>query len=184
MGDMKPCRGGRVHDDAVVLTEYLANHGGKVAMSNADLAVTLGFTRKVGAGLVQVDMSRFVQARNHVKDRVTTGPCTGYTLHYRSSARGTEFALVDPTGSLGSHLTVVVESVRGWLVREEQHRTENRRQTIEFERLGDHALANGDRDGQRLCVKAAVEVENDGFISATTMADLNVWLTALPVNYP
>jgi flavin-binding protein dodecin len=176
----KNCRGGRVHDDALALVEYLLAQGGRVAKTNDSLAFDLSFVINHGGGVRQVDKSRFAQARNHVKDSVRGGgPCCGYRLHYRSTVRNTEYALIDPNGSLGSHLDAAIETVRGWAVREAQHHTENQRQVETFEVLGDHALSRGDKEGYRICVKAAVELDRDGTVTSNTMADLQVWLSNL-----
>jgi hypothetical protein len=176
----KNCRGGRSHTDAKLLVEYIFTHGGSVKKTNEEIAFDLGFVISHGGGMRQVDTSRFVQARNHVKDGVVANaPCTGYRLHYRTSASGSEYTLIDPSGSLGHHAKAVIETIRGWAVREAQHHTENLRQTETFEALGDHALAQGDKHGYRLCNKASIEIERDGTVSPTTLAEINVWMSTL-----
>jgi hypothetical protein len=177
---LKRCRKGRTHQDGLALVDYLMARGGKAAKTNEAIAVELGMLKNLGGGMRQVDGSRFTQARNHIQDGTDNGkPCCGYRLHYRSAAKGTEFTLIDPTGDLGPHATAAIESVRGWLTREEQHHTENQRQIETWERLGDHALARGDKVGYRLCARAAVDIERDGTVSSRTMAEANVWLNAL-----
>lgn len=178
---LKKCRAGRTHDDALQLVEYIMARGGKVQKSNEAIADDLGMRKNRGGGVRLVDMPRFAQARRHVQDGTSPDgkPCTGYRLHYRSTARDTEFALADSTGDMGSHVVVAIESVRGWLVRERQHQTENHRQIEIWERLGDHALARNDKTGYRICMRAAIELEQDGTVSSKTMADANVWLDAL-----
>jgi hypothetical protein len=176
----KRCRRGRVHDDAASLVDHLMSHGGSVAKPNEAIAFDLGFIINRGAGMRQVDMSRFVKARNHVRDGLDgTSPCCGFRLSYRTSARGSEYALIDPSGNLGSHALVAVETLRGWITREAQHHTENLRQVESFESLGEHALNCGDKVGYRLCAKCAMELERDGTVTPATMAEFMVWTTTL-----
>lgn len=178
---LKRCRKGRTHDDGLLLVEYLMARSGKVEKTNEAIAMDLGMLKNLGGGMRKVDAARFVQARNHVKDGTEADgrPCCGYRLHYRSTARHTEFALIDPTGDLGPHLAAAIESVRGWLTREKQHHTENQRQIETWERLGDHALARGDKAGYRICARASVELERDSTVSDKTMAEAAVWTDAL-----
>jgi hypothetical protein len=177
---MKNCHGGRVHDDAAAIVTYLMDHGGRVARTNEGIAFELGMFVNLGGGVRKTDMSRFSKARNHIKDAsVEASPCTGYRLHYRTTVKGSELVLIDPSGDLGDHLWAVVETARGWAVREAQHHTENLRQTEIFERLGEHALNRQDRQGYRLCQKAAMEIERDGTLTPATMADLMVWMDSL-----
>lgn len=179
-GTLKACRKGRTHDDGLALVEYIMARGGKVEKTNESIAAELGMLKNLGGGVRQIDMSRFTQARNHVKDGTDDGkPCSGYRLHYRSSGKRTEFALIDPTGDLGSHVIAAIESVRGWMTREAQHKTENSRQVEVWERLGDHALARNDKVGYRICVGAAVDLDRDGTVSNQTMADAALWLDQL-----
>jgi hypothetical protein len=178
---LKRCRAGRGHDDALALVEYLIARGGSAQQTNETIAMALQMLVNRGGGNWQVDTSRFVQARNHVKDGTTEDgkPCSGYRLHYRTSARGSELTLIDPVGDLGPHASVAVETIRGWMTRESQHHTENHRQIETVERLGDHALARGDREGYRLCTRMSVELERDGTVSPSTMAEVQVWLGSL-----
>jgi hypothetical protein len=175
---LRHCRKGRTHDDGLALVEYLMARGGKVEKTNEAITVDLGMLKNLGGGVRQVDGARFTQARHHVQDGTDADgkPCCGYRLHYRSSAKATEFTLIDPTGDLGPHANAAIESVRGWVVREKQHHTENQRQIETWERLGDHALARGDKMGYRVCQRAALDLENDGSVSAHTMAEATVWL--------
>jgi hypothetical protein len=177
----KRCRSGRTHTDALALVEYLLAHGGKVAKSNDGIAFDLGLVINHGGGVRQVDKSRFVQARNHVKDNHdgAGAPCCAYRLHYRATTTGTEYVLIDPTGSLAYHADAALEAVRGWAIREISHHTENQRQIEVFEVLGDHALGQGDKPGYRLCIKAAMEIDSVGTVSSATMGELNVWLASL-----
>lgn len=178
---LKRCRKGRTHDDGLALVEYMMARSGKVAKTNEAIAVELGMLKNLGGGMRKVDLSRFQQARHHVQDGIDAEdrPCCGYRLHYRSSARDTEFTLIDPTGDLGPHASSALESVRGWMQREAQHHTENQRQIETWERLGDHALSRGDRVGYRICARASVELEHDGTLSNATMAEASVWVNAL-----
>jgi hypothetical protein len=177
---LKQCRGRQVHADAEALVEYLLARDGRVEQTNEAIALSLNMMLNRGGGHWVVDAGRFVRARNHVKDSVLDDkPCCGYRLHYRTSARGGELTLIDPTGDLGPHARTAVETIRGWLTRESQHHTENQRQVETVERLGDHALARGDRVGYRLCTRMAVELDRDGSVSAPTMAEVQVWLASL-----
>lgn len=178
---LKRCRKGRTHDDALALVEYLMARGGKVAKTNQAIAIDLGMLKNLGGGNLQVDDSRFQQARHHIQDGTVDGkPCCEYRLHYRASGRaGSELTLIDPTGDLGPHANAAIESVRGWMSRESQHHTENQRQIETWERLGDHALARGDKTGYRICARASVELERDGTVSSDTMAEAAVWLNAM-----
>jgi hypothetical protein len=180
-GMIKKCHKGRTHDDALQLVEYLMLKGGSVEKTNEGIALDLKMLRSHGGGHFQVDMARFAQARLHVQDSTTPDgkPCCGYRLHYRALARGALFSLIDPTGDLGSHANAAIESVRGWVAREKQHKTENQRQIETFERLGEHCLARGDKGGYRICQRCSLELENEGTISASTMAEAAVWLDAL-----
>lgn len=178
---LKRCRVGRTHDDAIALVEYLYERNGSAASSSEAIAMALGMMKNLGSGHHVVDMARFRQARNHVKDGTSPEgkPCTGYRLNYRTSARGGEFTLIDPTGDLGHHADAAIESVRGWMVRESTHHTENQRQIETVERLGDHALARGDKIGYKLCARMSVEIEREGTVSPATMAEAQVWLASL-----
>jgi hypothetical protein len=172
---------GRTHDDALALVEYLMARGGKVQKTNEAITVDLGMLKNLGGGMRQVDGPRFAQARHHVQDGTDSDgkPCCGYRLHYRTTLKGSEFALIDPTGDLGSHVSATIESVRGWMIREAQHHTENQRQIETWERLGDHALARGDKTGYRICARAALELEQGGTVSEATMAEAAVWVDAV-----
>lgn len=177
----KVCRGKRGHDDAIALVEYLMNRGGKVEKTNEAIAMDLAMMVNRGGGNWQVDVSRFMQARRHVQDNVGEGggPCTGYRLNYRASGGKSQLVLTDPVGDIGHHATAAVEAIRGWMSRESQHHTENLRQIAEIEALGDHALAQGDRNGYKLCARMSVELERDGTVLPQTMAEVGVWLESL-----
>lgn len=179
---LKKCRRGGTHDDGLALVEYLMARGGASNKSNEAITIGLGMFVNRGGGMHQVDKARFTQARRHVQDGMdaTGAPCCGYRLHYRSSAQGTEFTLIDPTGDLGPHAGAAMESFRGWMTREAQHHTENLRQIETCERLGDHALARGDKVLYRICARGAVEIEQTGTISAATMAEFAVWQSGHP----
>jgi hypothetical protein len=178
----RECSGGKGHDDAATLVEYLISHGGKVAQTNGEIAHAIGFMMARGGGTYTVDMARFNNAVAHVKDRTLgNGPCTGYRLHYRPIAKsgtGSMMALVDPNGSI-DHVTAAIENAKGWMAREAQHHTENLRQIETFETLAMHAFKRGDHDGYRACTKASMDIDRDGTVSPSTMAELNVWLGAL-----
>lgn len=178
----KLCKGkSKMHADALALVGFLMDNGGKVRMTNADIAHKLGFTTRRGS-IVEIDRGRFHRARNHVKDGVSKDgkACCGYRLHYREGGKsGTQYALIDPQGGIGEHATASLESVRGWQTRERQHHTENLRMIVQFEALGDMALTGGDKPGYHVCQKAIIEMEEFGTLKPTTMADLQAWVDSL-----
>ncbi len=184
--DKTPCRPAtKEHRDGVRLVEYLMARGGETIETNAELAGGLDFWIDMGGGHKRIDENRYYRARNHVRDRVEVdgegnhvGPCCGYQLHYRKDgAKGKSIlTLIDPSGDLGSHAAQVIGTIEGWLTRDRQHITEIRRHQASVETLGDHALANGDRDGYRLCQRVSIEIEEFGSIRETTMAELSVWM--------
>ena len=147
---LKRCHAGRGHNDAVALVEYLLAHGGKVNSTNESIAVALGMRKTLGAGAVA---GRYVPLRSGSQpcegQHEQREACTGYRLHYRTSGRDGEMYLIDPTGDLADHAGPTIETIRGWMVREAQHHTENQRQVETIMRLGDHALSRGDRIGYR-----------------------------------
>lgn len=169
------------HADAVGIVEYLLNHNGAVEASQDEIAGKLGFFRDHGGGIFRIDSARFHRARNHIRDRVDAvgKPCCGFTVQYRGSRSESILALIDPSGDLGQHATAAIATVRGWVSRERQHHTENRRAIETFEQLGDHTLARGDRDGYRITQRAVIEIERDGTVSPETMAELEVWLASI-----
>ena len=190
--DKIPCRpetkdrpATREHRDGLLLVEYLMARDGETTDTNAELAGALGFWIDMGGGHKRIDENRYYRARNHVRDRVAVdkegnhlGPCCGYQLHYRKDgAKGkSSLTLIDASGNLGHHAAQVVGTIEGWLTRDRQHMTETRRHQASIETLGDHALANGDRDGYRLCQRVSIEIEEFGSIRETTMAELSVWM--------
>ena len=179
---MTVCNGqSGAHQDATHLVEYLLERSGRIEKSNEAVAYDLAMFKGYGGGRYETDMGRYHRARNHIKDGTSPDgkPCVGYRLNYRSTQRGAELTLIDPTGDLGSHAVAAVETIRGWMTREAQHHTENRRQIETVERLGDHALARGDRAGYKLCARMSVEIEREGTVTPQTMADVEVWLAGV-----
>ncbi len=185
--DKIPCKNTSTqeHKDAEQLVQYLMVQDGETLETNAEVAGGLDFWIDMGGGHKRIDENRYYRARNHVRDRVGVddegnhvGPCCGYQLHYRKDGPvgQSTLTLIDPSGNLGHHAAQVVGTVKGWLTRERQHMTETRRHQWSVETLGDHALANGDRDGYRLCQRASIEIEEFGSIRETTMAELSVWM--------
>jgi hypothetical protein len=181
---LKKCRKRQSHDDAILLVQYLVDRGGIVEKPNEGIAMDLHWMTNRGGGTWQVDIPRLVQARNHVKDGVDDNgkPCCGFRLNYRAAGhnrKGTELTLIDPTGSLGPHVNAVAKTVAGWMSREAQHHTENQREIETVERLGDHALALGDKTGYKLCARMSMEIEDYGTVLPKTMAEVMVWLDSL-----
>lgn len=171
----------RTHADGETLVTFLMGQNGSTKLSQSEVAGRLDFWKDRGGGVRQVDRGRFNRAKNHVRDRVDENgkPCCGYTIHYRRSGSESVLALVDPSGDLGAHAEAAVATIRGWVSRENQHLTENRRHIETMELLANHTLARRDREGYRVLQRAIIDVERDGTVSADTMADLNVWLAAL-----
>lgn len=182
MAHRKECKGdSQEHRDALAIVDFIFNEGGSTRLSNPELAQCLGFTKRYG-NVVTVDEGRFYRARNHARDRVDKGssvPCTGYGLHYRDVKGKPHWALLDPKGKASDLALAGIETLRGWSVREAQHHTENQRQVVTFERLGDQAFANGDKDGYRLCMEAIIELQREGTVSDALMAQLQIWAASL-----
>ena len=176
---LKRCHRGQTHVDGIALVEYLMTQGGAAQRTNEALALVLGLTRTL-AGFTIADEARFVQARNHVKDGIDANgkPCCGYRLNYKHSGRGAALVLVDPVGAHGAHAIATAESLIGWLQIEAQRATENLRMAENLTALGDEALNQNppDKRGYRICTQAATEIVNDGFLRATTRAELMLWL--------
>ena len=167
------------HADATRIIEYLIDRDGAVEETQDAIARALAMFRDHGGGVLSVDSARFHRARNHLRDRVAEDgrPCCGYTVNYRRSGNGgSSLTLTDPTGDLGDHASAAIETIRGWASRERQHHTENQRMVEQLELLADHVLANTDRQGYRLLQRTSIEIERDGTVSPTTMAELHVWL--------
>lgn len=169
------------HSDAQAIVEYLLDRNGHAEDTQGSIARQLGMLRDAGRGIYQVDTGRFHRARNHIRDRVDENgrPCCGYTLHYRRSGPMSDLALVDPGGDLGEHAKAAIATVLGMVSRERQHHTENQRMIETVELLGDHALANEDRQGYRLCQRTSIEIERDGTISPPTMSALELWCAGM-----
>jgi hypothetical protein len=180
-GEARVCKGdSKEHSDALAVVEFLMEQGGYTPLSNPDVAVELGFVNRRGKNL-EVDVGRYYRARNHVRDRVWEDgkPCCSYTLHYRTIKGSEQLALIDPTGTLGEHAVASVSQLRGWMTRERQHQTENTRQMRTLDTLASHALARGDKDGYRLCVRAGIDIEEYGTIRPPLLAELDIWATSI-----
>lgn len=185
VGMTKICDGTtKGHADAAKLAEFLMDENGTTELTNDDITRKLGWLKKTQiAGLVAVDKARFSQARNHLADfaDIDGKPCCGFRLHYRRSGRsGSTLALHDPSGDLGEHMKAALANLLGWMSRERQHQTENRRQITQLEALGDMVLANGDRHGYRLVTQAVIDLDRDGTVLPETMAQLQIWAAAVP----
>lgn len=177
----RPCNpDNNEHADAMHLVAWLFERGGSSYLTQRDIAYELGFVKRTGKTL-EVMEGRYYRAVNHVKDCHDNAnrPCTGYRLHYRDIKGKKHLCLVDPSGDLGSHALAAVESLRGWMVRERQHHTENSRQVATTEALADHALAQGDKQGYRLCQRAIIDLQENGTIRPTTMAELFEWADSI-----
>ncbi len=182
----KHCDGtGKAHADAMKIVEFLIDQNGTTNLSQDEISRKLNFLKNSHTrGFVAIDKGRFSRAKNHVMDCVDASgkSCCGYRLHYRKSgAGGSTLSLEDPSGDLGSHAQAALGALLGWMSRERQHHTENRRQIVTFEALGDHALANGDKHGYRLVTQAIIDLDRDGTVLPETMAQLQVWASGLTV---
>lgn len=166
----------KVHADAMKIAEFLFEQGGTVEIPNMELARKLDMLKRNGA-MFDYDKPRFSRAKNHLMDSVATDgkPCCGYRVHYRRSGLVSTWSLHDPTGGLGAHREGAMGNLLGWMSRERQHQTENRRQITAFETLADDVLANGDREGYKLLQRAVIDLDRDGTVLPETMALLQAW---------
>lgn len=171
----------QAHADAVKLVEFLMEQGGAVDLTQDEIARKLDMLKHQSRGIMTIDKSRYNRARNHLADCVgrDARPCCGYRLNYRRSGIQSVLTLVDPSGDLGSHAKASMASLLGWISRERQHHTENRRQVLEFEALADHALANKDKHGYKVLQRAIIDLDRDGTVLPETMAQLQVWATGV-----
>lgn len=173
------CRARGSHDDAVALIDFLLQRGGKTDLPAEKLAEALGWEQRLGSARM-VDMGRFQRARNHVKDGTAKDgqPCTGFRLHYRTSARDNEWMLIDPSGSLDHHREVAVRDLIGDLQQQVAARTINGRRIVAGHAVGDMALQQDPSDvqGYQLMTRYVMEIERFGAASDGTIAEMMVWL--------
>jgi hypothetical protein len=176
----KRCLARGSHNDAIALVEYLLARGGKDDKPAEQIAQDLRWEQRLG-GMRQTDMGRFHRARNHVKDgRSKDGrPCTGYSLHYRSSALGSHWMLVDPSGDLGHHTLVAAEELRGDIQQQVAFRTINGRRIATAEQMAEMCLKQAPPDGvgHRLLLTYTMELKRFGAISDELIAEIMVWLS-------
>lgn len=171
----------KAHADAMKIVEFIVDQNGTVEATQDEIARKLDMVKHQGRGFLSIDNSRYRRALNHIADCVDEDgkPCCGYRLHYRKAGQVSTLSLADPTGDLGSHAQVSIGNLLGWMSRERQHHTENQRQVHNFETLADHALAKGDKQGYKLLQRAIVDLDRDGTVLPETMAQLQVWASAV-----
>jgi hypothetical protein len=175
----KTCRGRGSHRDAVALVEYLFAHGGKSTLTAQKIAEELHWERRLGS-MRQTDMPRFHLARNHVRDgRIKGRPCTGYSLHYRTSRQGNEWRLIDPTGGLEQHLEAGYREISGDLQQQVAFRTINGRRIATAEQMAEMCLKATPMDGigHRVMLEYAMELRKFGAVSDQLLAEINQWLS-------
>lgn len=174
------CRARGSHDDAIAMVEYLLARGGEADKPAEQIARDLHWEQRLG-GMRQTDMGRFHRARNHVKDgRGKDGmPCTGYSLHYRSSAKGSIWKLIDPAGGLQHHLDAAIEELRGDIQQQVAFRTINGRRVSTAEQMSEWCLKAGDGRGHRLMLEYSMEIQKSGAISDGLIAQINLWLAGV-----
>lgn len=178
----RPCRARGSHDDAVALVDFLLQNGGKTDIPAEQLAQTLGWEQRLGSARM-VDMGRFQRARNHVKDGTAKDgkPCTGFRLHYRTSARENEWMLVDPSGGLPHHREVATREIQGDLQQQVAFRTINGRRIATAHAMGEMCLQSEPSDvpGYQLMTRYAMELERFGAASDGTIAEMALWLQSV-----
>lgn len=178
----KRCDGtSKVHADAMKIAEFLIENNGTVEIPQDQLAHKLDMLKHEKRGFYLVDKGRFSRARNHLMDSVAADgkPCCGYRVHYRRAGLISTWSLHDPSGGLGAHREGALGNLLGWMSRERQHQTENRRQIGAFDALADDVLRNGDREGYKLLQRAVIELDRDGTVLPETMALLQSWAGSL-----
>lgn len=170
------------HEDAVALVDYLLAHGGKTELPAERLALELGWEQRLGMTRV-TDMGRFQRARNHVKDGRAKdgGACTGFSLHYRTSARDNVWMLIDPRGDLPHRLEVAAREIQGDIQQQVAFRTVNGRRISTAHATADMCLQTEPSDvtGYQLMTTYAMELKRFGTPTDTTIAELAVWLDSV-----
>lgn len=176
------CRARGSHNDAIALVEYLLARGGKIDKPAEQIALDLRWEQRLG-GMRQTDLGRFHRARNHVKDgRGADGrPCTGYSLHYRTSGQGSRWMLIDPAGDLAHHLDAAIEELRGDIGQQVAFRTINGRRIATAEQMAEWCLKANPQDGRghRLMIEYSMELKKFGALSDGLIAEINLWLAGV-----
>ncbi len=170
------------HDDAVALAEYMLARGGQADKPAEQIALDLKWEQRLG-GMRQTDMGRFQRARNHLKDgRAKDGkPCTGYSLHYRTSGKGSVWKLIDPAGGLQHHMDAAIEEIRGDIQQQVSFRTVNGRRISTAEQMAEWCLKAETPDGRghRLMLEYSIELRKFGAVSDGLIAEINLWLAGV-----
>lgn len=176
----KSCRARGSHQDALAIVNYFIDHNGHVELVREALVEELNWWTRLSNGMKQLDLPRFARAVNHLKDgRTNDGkPCTGFSLHYRTSGRTSSWMLVDPAGDVNHRLDVAIETIRGDIQQEVAFRTVNGRRKANAEQAAETCLKQDDGVGHRLLLTYAVEIERFGAVSNGLLAELNDWLAA------
>lgn len=176
------CRARGSHDDAVLLVSHFIEGGGKTEETKEQVLESLGWQRRLSNGLRELDWGRLDRAVNHTKDGRTHDdrPCTGFSLHYRSSAKGSQWMLIDPSGDFQHHLDVLLEQVRGDMQQQVAGRTVNGRRIASAHDAADMCLKADppDHEGYRLMTTYAMELDRFGAVSNDTVAHINAWLSS------
>lgn len=177
----KQCRQRGSHDDAKLLVEYLYSYGGSTAKPAEQIALDLGWEKRVGI-MRHTDMQRFHIARNHVRDGLDKHgqPCTGYTLHYRHTGKDSRLWLIDPNGGLDERKEAAKEELRGDLQQQLNLRTINGRRIATAEALSEWCLKSTPVDGvgHRLMIEYSMELRKTGVASDQLIAEIHAWLAA------
>lgn len=171
----KVCRARGSHNDADLLIQYLMARGGHTDETAEAIAQALGWVRRLGSARV-TDRQRFELARNHIKDGITKSgdPCLGFRIHYRTSAKGDEWMLVDPSGGIAHHRQVARAEILGDIQQQVSFRTVNGRRIATAHSMADYCLAATppDTHGYQLMTEYAMEIERFGAVSDVTIAKL------------
>jgi hypothetical protein len=166
------------------LVEYLMlQPGAETDKSAPQIAEDLGWTKRLGLSRV-TDLKRFHMARNHVKDNREAGkPCTGYSLHYRTSSARNVWKLIDPSGSLQDHIYAAASEIRGDLQQQIAFRTINGRRIATAEQMADWCLKATPQDGvgHRLMIEYSMELRKFGTVNDGLLAEINLWLAGVTV---
>lgn len=175
----RKCRGRGSHADALVLVEYILNSGGRTNLTMDQLAQELGWEQRVGSARV-TDLKRLQIARNHVKDGLAKDgkPCTGFRLHYRTSARENEWMLIDPSGGADHQMEIALREIQGDLQQHVAFRTVNGRRASAAHAAAEMFLKAGNTEGYQRMTSLAMEYERFGAPSDQTIAELNLWLAS------
>lgn len=170
------------HDDAVALAEYMLARGGQADKPAEQIALDLKWEQRLG-GMRKTDTGRFQRARNHLKDgRAKDGkPCTGYSLHYRTSGKGSVWKLIDPAGGLQHHMDAAIEEIRGDIQQQVSFRTVNGRRIATAEQMAEWCLKADPPDGRghRLMLEYSMELRKFGAVSDGLIAEINLWLAGV-----